>query len=265
MKWKSSNVFYLIGIGLPLTVMGALGIKIAWPSVWGCAAIFAATVLLLKMLIRKVRFLPRPLAEYGELKRETLELPGDPEVEVYSSNALCQYDFVLRIAEFLSPFSFADRPPKVVINPRLLQEKGTRFMQIAVMREIERYRRKHQTTAILHLLLPLFALAIAALSVFAFKIPLSDYLGPFWVQFAMPFLFTIFLGLHLFLWNKSLSVRDYQLDLFLTSLFTVADVKQYILSVEKLEGGNETKKQGAFNHYYTNLRLKQLEKVKKSK
>lgn len=265
MKWRSSNVLYLIGIGLPLVVIAGLGIKIAWPSIWGCAAILITTVLLLKALIGKVRFLPRSLAEYGELTPEELELPGAPNVEVYSSKTLCQYDFILRIAEFLSPFSFGGSTPKVVLNPKLLQEKGKRFMEIAVMREIERYRKNHQVSSILHLLLPPLLLAIIVLSVFAFKIPVLDYLGPFWLQFVMPFLFTLLFGLHLFIWNKSLSAKDYQLDLYLASLFGVKDVKQFIISVAELERGGEKEHHVPMNQHYTSLRLKQLEKFKETR
>lgn len=265
MKWRSSNVFYLIGIGFPLLVMTTLSIKAVWPSIWGCIAIFVVMALLLKVLIGKVRFLPHPIAEYGELKRELLHLPGEPNVEVYSSKALCQYDFVLRIAEFLSPLSFADNLPKVVINPQLLQEKGKRFMEIAVMREVERYRRKHQVAAILHLLLPLFVPVIVILSIVAFKIPISDYLSLFMMQLVMPFLFTILSGLHLFLWNRSISAKDYQLDLFLTSMFSVKDVKEYINTLGKLEGRDEKQKYDSLNQHYTSLRLKQLERIKKTR
>lgn len=265
MRWRSSNVLYLIGIGFPLVIIAGLGIKAAWPSVWGSAAIIITTVLLLKALIGKVRFLPRSLAEYGELTPVELELPGAPDVEVYSSNALCQYDFILRIAEFLSPFSFGNSRPKVVLNPKLLQEKGKRFMEIAVMREIERYRRNYQVSSILHLVTPLLLLAIVVLSVVAFKIPLSDYLGPFWFQFAMPFLFTLLFGLHLFIWNKSLSAKDYQLDLYLVSIFSVKDVKQYIINMEELERGGEKQHHAPINQHYTSLRLKRLEQTKKTK
>jgi len=262
MKWRSSNVLYLIGIGLPLLVIAELIIKIAWPSVWGCAAIIVITVLLLKSLIRKVRFLPRALEEYGELIPVELDLPGNPDVEVYSSNALCQYDFVLRIAEFLSPFSFGDTKPKVVINPQLLKEKGKRFMEMAVMREIERYRRNYQVSTILHLFLPLSFLAILVLSVFAFKIPVLEYLGPFWLYFAMPFLLTFLFGLHLFTWNRSLSIKDYQLDSYLASLFGLKEVKQFIMSVAELERRGEKQHHAPVNHHYISQRLKKLEELK---
>lgn len=265
MKWKSSNVIYLIGIGFPLVIIAGLSIKIVWPSIWGSGAILIITALLLKALISKVRFLPRALAEYGELSPVELKLPGDPDVEVYSSNVMCQYDFLLRIAEFLSPFSFGDNRPKIVINPQLLQEKGKRFMEIAVMREIERYRRNHQVNTILRLFLPLAVVAILILSVFAFKIRILEYLGPFWVYFAMPFICTLLFGLHVFLWNRSLSVKDYQLDSHLASLFSVKDVKQYIMCVAELERRGEKQHHAPVNQHYVSQRLKKLEQFKQTR
>lgn len=262
MKWRSSNVWYLAGIGIPLAIIAVLGIKAVWPSIWGSAAILVITVLLLRALIGKTRFIPHPLAQYGELKPQELDLPGNPGVDLYTSGSMCRYDFVLRIVEFLSPLSFEGGRPKVVINPRLLEEKGERFMQIAVMREVERYRRNYQAVSILRLVLPLFAFAIAVLTVFAFDIPLTERLGVFWVQFAMPFLYTILLGLHLFFWNRRISAMDGELDLFLTSVFTVEDVKRYIISVGELERGYEKSKTSTLNQHYINTRLKQLENHK---
>ncbi len=259
MKWKSSNQWYLTGIGLPLAIIAALGIKAVWPSIWGSIAIFVVTALLLYLLIGKIRFIPHPLAQYGELIPLELNLPVELGVDIYSSAVMCRYDFVLRIVELLSPFSFKDIRPKVVINPQLLEEKGEKFMQIAVMREVERYRRNYQANTILRLTLPLLVFAILVLSVFAFEIPLTKYLGAFWVRIAMPFICTILLGLHLILWNKRISTIDRNLDLFLTSVFAVEDVKQYIISVGEMERGQEKAKSGALNQHYIDTRLKQLE------
>lgn len=265
MKWRSTNVFYLIGIGFPLVIIAGLSIKIAWPSIWGIGAILIITALLLKALISKVRFLPRALEEYGELTPVELKLPENPGVEIYSSDVLYKYDFLLRIAEFLSPFSFGNSKPKVVINPQLLQEKGKRFMEIAVMREIERYRRNHQVSTVLHLFLPLAVVAILILSIIAFKIPVLEHLGPFWLYFAMPFIFTLLFGLHVFLWNRSLSAKDFQLDSHLASLFGVKDVKQYIMSVAELERRGEKQHHAPVNQHYVSQRLKKLEQLKQTR
>ena len=55
---------------------------------------------------------------------------------------------------------------------------------------------------------------------------------------------------------------DGELDLFLTSVFTVEDVKRYIISVGELERGYEKSKTSTLNQHYINTRLKQLENHK---
>ncbi|MEM1483332.1 hypothetical protein V6615_00480 [Oscillospiraceae bacterium PP1C4] len=260
MKWKSTNIFYLAGIGLPLAAITAFGIKIAWPTIWISIAILAVSAFLFKILIGKIIFLPRPEREYGELKPLLLDLPETYGVELYTCSALCKYDFVLRIVELLSPFAFRGNSPKVVVNPQLLEKKGDLFMKIAITREIERYQRKYQMHTILHLTVPVLVMIAIILGVFAFDIRVSNYISPFILQFAMPFLFTILFVGHLFIWNKCLSQKDFKLDSFLTSVFPVEDVKSYILGVEELERRNEKQKHGTFNDHYTSMRIKKLEK-----
>jgi len=260
MRWKSSNFYYLAGIGLPLLAISALSIKIAWPTIWISIIILAVSAYLFKVLIGKIIFLPRPEREYRELRPLSLDLPEDYGVELFTCPALSKYDFVLRVVEILSPFAFRGCSPKVVVNPMLLEKKGEMFMKIAITREIERYRKKYQVNTILHLAVPILVLTVIVLSVFAFDIQISNYLSPFILQLVFPFLFTILFVGHLFLWNKCLSQKDYQLDSFLASIFPVEDVRNYILNMEELERRNEKEKHSTINDHYTSMRLKKLER-----
>mgnify|MGYP006912197581 FL=1 len=261
MNWKSSNVYYLAGIGIPLASAALLGAKIAVPRPWLAAVILAGGICLLRMLTLKTLALPRPLHEYGALTPLDLELPRDYGVELCTSPELGRYDFALRVAELISPMRFRGSRPKVAVNPVLLEKYGKQFMRIAIVREIERYRRKCQPAVILQLVLPPLVLLNAILCVFAFRIPVEQRLGPFLFQVVLPFALTLcFLG-HLLLWNKRISRQDFRLDSFLTTVFPMEDVKNYIALVEEMERGMEKKPHQGLNDYYASARLRNLEKL----
>ena len=66
-------------------------------------------------------------------------------------------------------------------------------------------------------------------------------LGCFVLYFAAPFAAVAAFGGCLYLWNRTISNQDKQLDAFLLGYFSKEQVKQYIQVTEKMhaEGGSE--------------------------
>lgn len=257
MRWKSTNIWYLAGLGVPLLAAAALAVK-AWPTVWVILTVLIALVLSFRLLISKTLALPHPVRAYGELKPLALTLPKDYGVELYTCEAMAKYDFILRVAELLSPVKFSGKPPKIAVNPSLIKEKGESFMQVAVVREIIRSRGAYQVRSVLRLALPLLLAAVCVLAVFAYDIPVSEYMNPFIFQFALPFLCTALFAGHLFLWNRSLSKQDFKLDAYLLTVFTEDEVRSYIKVMDELERKGEKQKSAAFSDHYLKERLEKL-------
>ena len=84
-------------------------------------------------------------------------------------------------------------------------------------------------------------------------------LGSFVLYFAAPFAAVAAFGGCLYLWNRTISIQDKQLDAFLLGYFSKEQVKQYIQVTEKMnaEGGSE--KSRVFTEHYRDDRLKALD------
>ena len=107
------------------------------------------------------------------------------------------------------------------------------------------------------LLLGLLAAAVPA--AVAFGPQLEAVLGSFVLYFAAPFAAVAAFGGCLYLWNRTISIQDKQLDAFLLGYFSKEQVKQYIQVTEKMnaEGGSE--KSRVFTEHYRDDRLKALD------
>ena len=130
---------------------------------------------------------------------------------------------------------------------------------MAVVRELENFRRKNSLKSLVGLLLPVEVLAAAVLAAVAFGPQLEAVLGSFVLYFAAPFAAVAAFGGCLYLWNRTISNQDKQLDAFLLGYFSKEQVKQYIQVTEKMhaEGGSE--KSRVFTEHYRDDRLKALD------
>lgn len=259
MKWKSTNIFYFIGVGLPLIVAAALSIRLAYPGkIWVIVLVAVVAALILKTVIKKTLWVPNSIDSYGEITLLELELPKEYGVDVYTSETMCKYDFIFRLAELVSPLAFRGNRPKIMVNPKMLKEEGEDFIKIAVTEQIERYRSKYQLFTTLRLVCPILLIVIAGLSIFVLNINLSVYIPGFLLSYLAPAILLGIFMLHLFLWNRSLSKKDQKIDTILATLFPMEDVKSYIKTVDRLERKGEKDNKAQVSQHYLEQRLKHL-------
>lgn len=262
MRLKSVNKYYILGIVPLLIIVFTLSLKLFYNNKWLFYSLLMFAVLLFYQLIKKFVFMPRPLKEYGDLKKINFNLPIDYNVELYSSQRMDKYFLETKIVEVFSPLYLKrDENIKVIVNEKLLENREKSFIIIAICRELEKYRRKIQAKVILALLIPVLASLVVLLVGILTKVSLLDYFSPVIVHFLLPFLAVIALLIYLFLWNQYISKQEIKLDLFLTSYFDINDVESYISQVEEMEGRVESDKYKEFNNYYVEKRIKKLREL----
>ncbi len=262
MKLKSTNVIYLIGI-VPLLVFDfGAGLTLA-VGFWPRAAVLAAGVACLIWVCRKFRFLPCPETEYADLVPLDFQVPGNFHVQICSSQRMAEFPFLCRIAEVISPFRFrGDEPVKVAVNPKLLREEGKTFMQIAVLRELEKYRQGSQVKTTLGLVCPLLILAGGTEMVILFKSSLGFLSASAVLSVILPMFGAACVVAVLFLWNQNISRQDYRLDYALKAYFTEEEIAGFIMRSEELTNHDEKADRRAMQNYYAEKRLQQLKKRK---
>lgn len=258
MKWKSTNILFLLGIGLPVLCLAGLAWLTAWPHYVACGAVAAVCGTLLFWLFKKTACLPYPRDSYGSLTPLQLDLPGDFGVALCTDKSLAQHDFLLRIAEFVSPLRFGGATPMVVLNPLMLENEGAEFMAMAAVREIGRYKLKIQPKTVLWLLCPILALAALILSVPAFDLPLERYFGPFLTQLILPLVCALALVAHIFAWNRRAAAQDARLDRFMLQYYPADRVEWQIKKMGVLEGRFDKATYRPFNEHCLKERIEQL-------
>lgn len=255
MHWRSSNIWYAVALGPLAAAAAALGHLALTPSAWAWLPP-AVGVVLLAWGGRKILFLPRPAADYGEMKEVALRVPRRYGVTLRACPAMDRYAFIPRVAELLSPLRFGpDASPVVAVNPGALERHGERFVVMAAVREIERYRRHGRLKTIVHLLAPLLALGCAALLLVWRG---QEWVGPVATNFAAPFAFSLLVIGHLLTWNRAVSRRERELDDVLAEVFSPAEAREFIEVSEGMEQGQDGEKSRALNDYYMRERLKRL-------
>ena len=188
MKFKSTNIYYMLGL-IPLTVLDfALGMWLARAHLWLVIVLGGICALLVHSIIKKFRCVPHTEKSYGTLKPSSLTLPGNYDVAVYESEEMGKYDFMVRTAELISPMRFKGQKPKLIINPKMRREYGDTFVQIAAVRELRRYETNGALRLLLRLVMSVEAMAAVALSVFAFQVDLSLYFSNFFLNINFIFL-----------------------------------------------------------------------------
>lgn len=255
MNWRSSNIWYAVALAPLLAAATALAYLVLAPSAWAYLPPAVAAALLI-WGGRKIAFLPRPARDYGEMTDVPVRVPRRYGVTLRACPSMDRYAFIPRVAELLSPFRFGPQAaPVVAVSPGALARHGERFVVMAAVREIERYRRHGRLKTIVHLLAPLLALGCGVLLLLLRG---QEWFGPVVTNFAAPFAFSLLVIGHLLTWNRSVSRRERELDDVLADLFSPAEVREFIEISEGMEQGLDGEKCRALNEYYMRERLKRL-------
>ncbi len=257
-----SNSAYIIGIG-PLFIIAIIqALYLSFSIQWVFYPLVALSLYLVFLLLKKTNHLPRPAAEYTDLKTISFSIPIECNASFFTSKEFSKYSFLVRIVEVLSPLtSKKNEPAKIVLNAELANGGDKEFMKIAVCREIERCRTHTQLRITLRLFVPLLLILNLIFSVFVFKTQF-DFLRGILFNFFVPISLSALFVLNLAMWNNSLSKHEQRLDKYLLTLFSVESVKKYILKLEELEGSSEKEKYKKINTFYAEQRIKKLDNFK---
>ncbi len=230
----SMNWYYIVGtvpFVLAMTVFTVMLVGHPVLKVLGAAAGAGITL----GLIRKFLWLPKPEREYGEMEPCELPLPVPLNVRTYLSPVMDRYGFLKRKIEFISPLVMRKGEAfKIAISPELVKQQETSLVNIAVMREIIRYRKGVQVKTTLGLLTPALAAVSLAEAYFALgwneRYPVMSGYG----NFFGPILLAAAAVCLMLVWNRTVSEMDYRVDAELKKYFPKEAVADYIEKWDKL-------------------------------
>ncbi len=263
MRLKSSNWLYLV-ISVPSVVLVAsIAGAVFWTYKWAVIAIDALAILLAFKAVKKFSNMPKPLSSYSELKEvEDFSIPLEVDMDFFISPSLSQYDFMGRSAEIISPFSFGECRPKMVLNPKLLKE-DKRFMEIVATREVLKYQSKTNVKNFAGIVLPITLMLVSVLLYALYRTQLSRIFSGIVLNFLIPFAIALIFVAFMFLWTSSISHRDTKLDIELLKYFKRHEVENFILKLEAYESEGDGVKGKTFNEYFAQERIKKLSSFKK--
>lgn len=186
-------------------------------------------------LIKKFWWLPKPEKTYGELEAYDLPFPIALNIRTYLCPNMDQYSFLKRNVELISPlWRRGDEDFKIALSPEFVRKQGDRLMQIAVMREIIRYRQGAQVKTSLGLLTPVLTLVSLAEAYFALGwnriYPVMAGYGNF---FGPVLIAIVAVGLVLG-WNRMVSQIDYRVDDELKQYFSKEEIAAFIKKWDEL-------------------------------
>ena len=143
MKLKSPNVWFIFGTVPVLVLDFVLGAWFARGMVWLSVVLLLLGLLAAVALVRKFIVMPKPRNRYGTPEPFALELPINCNAEFYHCPEMAKYEFLHRTVEVVSPLWNGKKPFQVMINPTLAEKYGQDFEKVAVVRELENFRRKN--------------------------------------------------------------------------------------------------------------------------
>lgn len=259
MKVKSINKYYLIGI-IPLLLLNmVLGLILTYETKWIFYSILAISLAIIYKIFMKFSCLPKRATEYKDFRPLDLKIPIPYDVELYISSDLDKYDFLNRVVEIISPLhQQKGEKLRVVISEKFLKTYRKRFMEIAVCREIEKFRTKSTLKIVLALIIPILTVTAIVMYGCIIEINILKHFSLFVGYFLLPFFTVVLILTYLWFWNKYMSREEMRLDRFLMSHFKTSDIEEYIITMEKIEGGEEAPKNKEFNEFYAKKRLEKL-------
>ena len=143
MKLKSPNVWFILSTVPVLVLDFVLGAWLARGMVWLSVVLLLLGLLAAVALVRKFIVLPKPRNRYGTPEPFALELPINCNAEFYHCPEMAKYEFLHRTVEVVSLLWNGKKPFQVMINPTLAEKYGQDFEKVAVVRELENFRRKN--------------------------------------------------------------------------------------------------------------------------
>ena len=201
--------------------------------IWAVILIDIIAIALIAKVISKFSNLPHPIDKYGKLEKADFQISSNKDIEVYLSETMGKYDFLGRIAEVTSSLS-GKAENKLIINKKILEEEGKRFVQMAGTREILKYNRKIHLKNYLGVSIPVLAIIAIVATFLAFYSFFSERLPLVFLTFLLPFLLAaLFVG-SLFHWNKMISQRDFLLDREMLNYYRLEEVEAFIKNEEKI-------------------------------
>ena len=261
-KLRSINWYYLAGtlpFVLAITVMTAMLADKGWMKILIAAAGAGAMI----WVIRKFRYLPRREKEYGKMKPCSLTLPVTVNADIFLCPNMDRYEFLKREVEIISPLWKRPRENfKIAVSPKLYENEGSRFTQIAVMREIIRYRQASQVKASLGLITPVLFLVSLVEGYFALGWSRRFPIAPGYLNFFGPLAVALVSIAFLLIWNKNMSRIDYRVDDELKQYFPKEEITAYIKRWDELLQPKEpelvNEKSRQLEEYYMNQRIERL-------
>lgn len=234
MRLHSRNWHYLIGTVPFVWAITAFSCMLAEHGFFK-TLVAAAGIGMSLGLVKKFWWLPKPEKTYGEMEAYDLPLPVDLNIRTYLCPAMDRYDFLKRNVELISPlWRRGGEDFKIALSPAFVRKQGDRLMQIAVMREVIRYRQGVQIKTSLGLLTPALAILSLAEAYFALGwnriYPVLAGYGNF---FGPVLAAVVAVGLVLG-WNRMVSRMDYRVDDELKRYFPKEEVAAFIKKWDEL-------------------------------
>ena len=260
---KSSNWIYMVLILPLLTADGVLAVMLSRNHPLVVALILGVLAFAWVKIIGKFSHLPYKKRAYSDLEKIDLDIPSEWAVEVYASPKMAEYDFLTRIVELISPMSFGGKPAAVAVNPEVLKREGKTFMQIAVMREIERYARRIPVKLFALIALPVTLFIGVILFFFNYHQMLTSYFNLAALNLLLPFALMLLFLLSLFFWNSRISRYDTLLDTAMLEYFPKHEVIEYVKRMEMLMEKGDKEKSKVFNEHFLSSRVRKIEEYRK--
>ena len=211
-RMKSNNWCYLVGI-LPFIIIMLIIAVVYSKSLKIEILLTFAAIMICVFVVKKFLCIPYSMKKYGEMKEIDMKLPDDWDIKIYSCKEMDRYPFLKRYIEIVSPLlPGKNSDVRVVVSPAFLKKYKPRFVEICVTREILKYCRKVQIKLTLGLVIPILTwiIIIEAFFLSGWKDIFDRYSGI--TNFFGPILTAAVIIITLFIWNKSVSQMDYQMD-----------------------------------------------------
>lgn len=259
MKINKYNLIPIIGIIPLFIIMNLLILALVWNNkVLFYCLLFIFTFINYKIVLKLI-YMPKSKNYYQNLIRIEWDSPFKNEIPVFSSADFDKYDFIIRTIEIFSPLIInKEEDIKLVISEKLLNNEKKIFIDIAITRELIKYKTMSHIKILLRLIIPFLIVINIVLLIIIKEINLYNYFSPFIINFIIPFISLMLFIFNLVSWNIYLSKEEQRIDKELLDFFSVDDIIFYINRIEEIEGREEKEKHKTFNHHYSNQRIEKI-------
>lgn len=259
MKINKFNLIPILGIIPLFIVMNLLILALVWNNKILFYCLLLIFVFLNYKIFFKFVYMPKGKGYYQNLTKIDWENQCKIDIPLFSSSDFDKYDFITRTVEVFSPLIVKKEDDiKVVISEKLLNNEKKIFNDIAITREVIKYKTMSHIKILLRLIIPLLIVINFILLIIFKKINLYNYFSSFIINFIAPFILLMLFILNLVSWNIYLSKEEQKIDTMLLEFFSVEEIISYIKRLEEIEGRDEKEKYKSFSEHYLNQRIKNL-------